>query len=137
MPVGHALARVTPTYFKRNRAQAEVLLRTTDPAELATGIIEVDRESGAKHIIGGLETLGIAPSIIFEALIPLSGRLGRSHPTGSARAGAIGLRALHKRHAGNAQYNISPPKPHEESPFVPRQKRLQSPGRHSRRPGPS
>ena len=58
MPVGHALARVTPTYFERNRAQAEVLLRTTDAAELANGIIEMGRESGAERILGGLEALG-------------------------------------------------------------------------------
>lgn len=59
MPAGHALARVTPTYFERNRPQAEVLLRTTDAAELASGIIEVDKESGAERILGGLETLGM------------------------------------------------------------------------------
>ncbi len=39
MPVGHALSRVTPTYFQTNRAQAEVLLRTTSPEDLAAGIL--------------------------------------------------------------------------------------------------
>jgi hypothetical protein len=59
MPVGHALARVTPTYFERNREQAEVLLRTTDAAELANGVIEMGRESGAERVLGGLEALGM------------------------------------------------------------------------------
>ena len=59
MPAGHALARVTPAYFERNRAQAEVLLRTTEAAELATGILEVDKEAGAERILGGLEAIGL------------------------------------------------------------------------------
>ena len=45
MPVGYALARVSPTYFRTNRPQAEVLLRTTPAAELASGIIETDNEA--------------------------------------------------------------------------------------------
>lgn len=57
MPVGHALARVSPTYFHTNRAQAEVLLRTIPAPELASGILEVDKETGAARILGGLETL--------------------------------------------------------------------------------
>jgi hypothetical protein len=58
MPVGYALARVSPTYFRTNRPQAEVLLRTTSAAELASGIIETDNEAGSMRILGGLETLG-------------------------------------------------------------------------------
>jgi len=58
MPVGYALARVSPTYFRTNRPQAEVLLRTTSAAELASGIIEADNEAGSMRILGGLETLG-------------------------------------------------------------------------------
>ena len=58
MPVGYALARVSPTYFRSNRPQAEVLLRTTSAAELASGIIEADNEVGSMRILGGLETLG-------------------------------------------------------------------------------
>jgi len=59
MPPGHALARATPTYFHTNRAQAEVLLRTTPPAELASDILEVDTEAGAERILGGLVSLGL------------------------------------------------------------------------------
>lgn len=58
MPVGYALARVSPAYFRTNRPQAEVLLRTTPAAELASGIIETDNEAGSMRILGGLETLG-------------------------------------------------------------------------------
>lgn len=59
MPVGHALARVTPTYFKTNRPQAEVLLRNASAPDLASGILEVDTEAGAARILGGLEALGM------------------------------------------------------------------------------
>jgi len=59
MPVGHALARVTPTYYSTNRPQAEVLLRTTTAPELASGILEVNTEAGGERILGGLETLGL------------------------------------------------------------------------------
>lgn len=59
MPVGHALARVSPTYFRTNRPQAEVLLRTTSAPDLASGILEVDKEAGAARVLGGLETLGM------------------------------------------------------------------------------
>lgn len=59
MPVGHALARVTPTYFRTNRPQAEILLRTTSVPDLASGILEVDKEAGAARVLGGLETLGM------------------------------------------------------------------------------
>ncbi len=59
MPIGHALARVTPTYFETNRAQAEVLLRNASAAELAAGIREVNKEAGAVRVLGGLETLGL------------------------------------------------------------------------------
>lgn len=74
MPPGHALARVTPTYFHTNRAQAEVLLRTTPPAELASGILEVDTEAGAERILGGLATLGLtAAADQVRGLIALTG----------------------------------------------------------------
>ncbi len=59
MPTGHALARVTPTYFETNRPQAEVLLRNATAADLVSGILEVDKEAGAARVIGGLETLGM------------------------------------------------------------------------------
>jgi hypothetical protein len=39
---GHAPARVTPTYFHTNRAQAGNLPRTMLPAELKVGILEVE-----------------------------------------------------------------------------------------------
>ncbi len=74
MPPGHALARVTPTYFRTNRAQAEVLLRTTPPAELASGILEVDTEAGAERILGGLEAIGLtAAADQVRGLISLTG----------------------------------------------------------------
>lgn len=74
MPAGHALARVTPTYFRTNRAQAEILLRTTPPAELASGILEVDTEAGAERILGGLEALGLrAAADQVRGLISLTG----------------------------------------------------------------
>ena len=59
MPVGHALARVTPTYFRTNRPQAEVLLRTASAPALVSGILEVGTEAGAARVLGGLETLGM------------------------------------------------------------------------------
>jgi len=59
MPVGHALARVTPTYFRTNRPQAEVLLRTASAPALVSGILEVGKEAGAARVLGGLETLGM------------------------------------------------------------------------------
>lgn len=58
MPVGYALAKVTPTYFRTNRPQAEVLLRTAPAAELASGIIEAGNEAGSARILGGLEAIG-------------------------------------------------------------------------------
>jgi len=74
MPAGHALARVTPTYFERSRPQAEVLLRTTDAGELATGIVEVGKEVGAERILGGLEILGMkAKADQVRGLIALTG----------------------------------------------------------------
>lgn len=74
MPPGHALARVTPTYFHANRAQAEVLLRTTPAAELASGILEVDTEAGADRILGGLEAIGLpAAADQVRGLISLTG----------------------------------------------------------------
>jgi len=74
MPAGHALARVTPTYFQTNCAQAEVLLRTTPPAELASGILEVATEAGAERILGGLEALDLRPAAEqLRGLISLTG----------------------------------------------------------------
>ncbi len=86
MPIGHALARVTPTYFETNRAQAEVLLRNASAAELAAGILEVDREAGAIRILGGLETLGLKERADqVRGLIALTGWTKAANPFPDAR----------------------------------------------------
>lgn len=81
MPIGHALARVTPSYFQTNRPQAEVLLRTTPVPELAAGILEVDTEAGAARILGGLETLGMkGRADQLRGLIALTGWTKSANP---------------------------------------------------------
>lgn len=59
MPVGYALARVSPRYYAARRDRIEILLRTTPASELANGILEADIEAGAERILGALEATGL------------------------------------------------------------------------------
>jgi len=58
MSPGMALARVTPTYFDKDRASAEIVLRVTDEQEIARGLLEFGKTASANRIIGGLRATG-------------------------------------------------------------------------------
>jgi len=57
MAVGMALARVSPTYFEKDPASAEILLRITDDQEVARGLLEFGKIASANRIIGALNAI--------------------------------------------------------------------------------
>jgi hypothetical protein len=58
MPPGMALARVSSTYFEKDRASAEILLRITDEQEIARGLLEFGKVASANRVIGALKAIG-------------------------------------------------------------------------------
>ncbi len=58
MSPGMALARVSPTYFEKDRASAEILLRITDEQEIARGLLEFGKVASANRVIGALKAIG-------------------------------------------------------------------------------
>ena len=58
MPAGVALARVSPTYFEKNRASAEIILRLTNEREIARGLLEFGKAASANRVLGALGATG-------------------------------------------------------------------------------
>ena len=58
MSPGMALARVSPTYFEKDRASAEILLRIADGQEIARGLLEFGKTAPANRVIGALQAIG-------------------------------------------------------------------------------
>lgn len=58
MSVGMALARVSPTFFEKDAASAEILLRITDDQEIARGLLEFGKITSANRILGALNAIG-------------------------------------------------------------------------------
>lgn len=58
MPPGMALARVSPTYFEKDRVSAEILLRITDEQEIARGLLEFGKVASANRVVGALKAIG-------------------------------------------------------------------------------
>jgi hypothetical protein len=58
MPPGMALARVSPAFFEKDRASAEILLRMTDEQEIARGLLEFSRTAPANRVVGALKAIG-------------------------------------------------------------------------------
>ena len=58
MPPGMALARVSPAFFEKDRASAEILLRMTDEQEIARGLLEFSGTAPANRVVGALKAIG-------------------------------------------------------------------------------
>ena len=58
MPPGMALARVSPAFFEKDRASAEILLRITDEQEIARGLLEFGRTAPGNRVVGALQAIG-------------------------------------------------------------------------------
>ncbi len=58
MPPGMALARVSPAFFEKDRASAEILLRMIDDQEIARGLLEFGKVASANRIVGALNAIG-------------------------------------------------------------------------------
>jgi len=58
MPPGMALARVSPTYFEKDRGSAEILLRISDEQEIARGLLEFGKTASANRVVGALMATG-------------------------------------------------------------------------------
>jgi hypothetical protein len=58
MSPGMALARVSPTYFEKDRASVEILLRIADEQEIARGLLEFGKIAPANRVIGALQAIG-------------------------------------------------------------------------------
>jgi hypothetical protein len=58
MSPGMALARVSPAYFEKDRASAEIVLRIADEQEIARGLLEFGKTAPANRVVGALKSLG-------------------------------------------------------------------------------
>ena len=58
MSAGTALARVSPTYFEKDRASAEIVLRLTDFQEIGRALLEFGKSAPANRVLGALESIG-------------------------------------------------------------------------------